>query len=53
MTYGVGHDPIGVTIADFNNDHALDIAVGNRDDQTVSILLGDGTEPLAQKRWWN
>lgn len=39
---GVGTKPQGLAVADFNGDTHLDIAVGNTDDWTATILLGDG-----------
>jgi hypothetical protein len=36
----VGHAPFSVAVGDFNSDGALDLAVANRDDSTVSVLLG-------------
>ncbi len=36
-----------MAVADFNGDGNLDIATGNRDDDTVSVLLGDGTGAFA------
>jgi hypothetical protein len=41
-TLTVGQEPHSVVTADFNNDGHLDLAVTNRTDGTVSILLGDG-----------
>jgi hypothetical protein len=38
----VGQEPHTVIAADFNKDGHLDLAVTNRTDATVSILLGDG-----------
>jgi hypothetical protein len=38
----VGKAPYPIAIADVNNDGKLDIIVGNMDDGTVSVLLGDG-----------
>jgi len=40
--YGAGNGPSSVAVADFNGDGILDLAVVNRDDGTVSILLGNG-----------
>ena len=41
-TVTVGNEPHSVVTADFNKDGHLDLAVTNRTDGTVSILLGDG-----------
>lgn len=38
----VGRAPAPIAIADVNRDGKLDIIVGNMDDGTVSVLLGDG-----------
>jgi hypothetical protein len=38
----VGANPSGVAAGLFNNDDALDLAVTNKNDGTVSILLNDG-----------
>lgn len=44
-TINVGNSPCSVIIGDFNRDGKPDLAVANRTDSTVSILLGvgDGT----------
>jgi type II secretory pathway component GspD/PulD (secretin) len=39
---GVGHAPSGVAVADFNGDGYPDLAVTNQNDNSVSILLGNG-----------
>ncbi len=39
---GVGVSPSAITTADFNADGNVDLAVTNRADNTVSILLGNG-----------
>jgi len=39
----VGAEPHSVITPDFNKDGHLDMAVSNRTDGTVSMLLGDGT----------
>ena len=41
-TLTVGVEPHSVLAMDFNKDGHLDLAVSNRTDATVSILLGDG-----------
>lgn len=41
-SYQVGQGPYGVITGDFNEDGHLDIAVANKTDNTVSILLGNG-----------
>ena len=38
----VGQNPTGVTVADFNADGKLDLAVANTYSNTVSVLLGTG-----------
>lgn len=40
--YAAGNGPSSVAVADFNGDGILDLAVANRVDDTVSILLGNG-----------
>jgi hypothetical protein len=40
--YVVGANPITLIAADFNGDGHTDLAVANADDNTVSILLGNG-----------
>ncbi|MBE9041368.1 VCBS repeat-containing protein, partial [Oscillatoriales cyanobacterium LEGE 11467] len=40
--FGVGNSPISVKVGDFNGDGLSDLVVGNRDANTLSILLGDG-----------
>jgi len=37
-----GTAPFGMVAADFNGDGILDLAVANNDDNTVSIVLGNG-----------
>jgi hypothetical protein len=39
----VGNKPNGMVTTDFNADGAPDVAVANRMDSSVTILLGDGT----------
>lgn len=40
--YAVGDGPIGVATGDFNRDGALDLAVANSIDKSVSVLLRSG-----------
>src|SRR5262245_52193177 len=42
VAYSVGTGPYAVVVADFNGDNLPDLAVTNRPDGTVSILLGNG-----------
>jgi hypothetical protein len=42
-----GSSPHGVVAGDFNHDGRLDFAVANLDDNTVSILLQNGTVSLS------
>jgi len=40
--FATGRGPASVAVGDFNGDGHLDLAVANRDDDSVSILLGQG-----------
>jgi hypothetical protein len=42
QTPATGADPMGIATADFNGDGIPDLAVTNRNDGTVTILLGKG-----------
>ena len=37
--FAVGQDPVAVTALDFNNDAQLDLAIANKTDNSISILL--------------
>lgn len=43
--YAVGHDPLALALADFNNDAKPDLASANQSDDALSVRLnlGDGT----------
>lgn len=43
----VGNDPLGLTVADFNGDGRLDIAVTNSADNTLTIFLQKGDSATA------
>ena len=38
-----GNQPTGIVAGDFNGDGNLDLATGTNSNQTLSVLLGDGT----------
>ena len=40
--FKVGDEPMSVAVGDFNGDGIPDLAVANRDDDNVSVLLGKG-----------
>lgn len=40
---GIGADPSGIAAGDFNSDGFADLAVANTGDDTVTVLLGDGS----------
>jgi hypothetical protein len=42
VNYPVGNNPYSVAIGDFNGDGKLDLAVANKNDNSLSILLGNG-----------
>jgi hypothetical protein len=46
--YEVGDRPFGVTVADFNNDGALDLAVTVHEESRCAILLNDGSGGFAE-----
>ncbi len=39
----VGLDPSSVAVGDFNGDGRLDLTIANSSDNTITVLLGDGT----------
>ncbi len=43
VTYRVGLEPESVAIGDLNGDGEADLAVANHDDNTVSVLLNEGS----------
>ena len=43
--YTVGLNPNATAVGDFNGDGKADLAVANRNSNTVSILLGNGDAP--------
>jgi hypothetical protein len=45
-SYSFGNRPVGLALADFNNDGRLDIAVGNDSGNYVNVLLGNDSQPL-------
>ena len=54
--FPVGTVPDSVAVGDFNGDGAPDLAIANVGDDTVTVLLGDGTAhspqpPAAHFRW--
>ena len=48
-SFPTGGSPNGVAVGDFNGDGKLDLAIANKGDNTVSILLGDGKGGFAAK----
>lgn len=38
-----GNEPAGIVAGDFNGDGNLDLALATNDNETLSVLLGDGT----------
>ena len=46
---GVGNQPVGIAVADFNRDGRLDVAVANEGDNTISILLSRPDGSFAPK----
>lgn len=48
-SYDTGGGAWGVAAADFDRDGLLDLAVANRSDNTVSVVLGNGTGSFRSK----
>src|SRR5262249_33289001 len=42
VNYPVGQFPVSVAVGDFNADGKLDLVTANRNEGTVSVLLGNG-----------
>lgn len=42
VDYEVGNTPTSIAVVDLNNDQKVDLAVANGEDNSVSILLGNG-----------
>ena len=43
VQFTVGAGPVSIILEDFNKDTFLDVATANRDDNTASVLLGNGS----------
>ena len=41
--FAVGVNPASLTVGDFNGDGSQDLAVANNDDNTITLLLGNGS----------
>ena len=46
--FTVGLDPVAASLGDFNGDGKTDLVVANNDDDSVTILLGDGAGGFTQ-----
>jgi len=47
--YATGVSPWSAALGDLNGDHKLDLVTANRDDNTISVLLGQGHGTFATK----
>ncbi|MGF7183657.1 FG-GAP-like repeat-containing protein [Tunturiibacter psychrotolerans] len=52
VSYSVGHQPNGVVTGDFNGDGIPDLVVANQNDNTISVLLGNGDGTFRQQTIW-
>lgn len=52
VRYFTGYDshPHSVVVADFNNDHLLDIAVANKGTHNIGVFLGLGNKRFSEQR---
>ncbi len=51
--FTVGENPVAIAVGDFNGDGVQDLAVGNYNDNTVSVLLGNGLGGFAPSVTFN
>jgi alpha-tubulin suppressor-like RCC1 family protein len=49
VDYATGTQPLSVAVGDFNGDGKQDLATANNNDDTLSVLLGDGSGGFAAK----
>jgi hypothetical protein len=52
VSYSAGHQPTGVATGDFNGDGIPDLVVANENDNTISVLLGNGDGTFRQQTIW-
>ena len=50
MSFGTGSNPYSVAIADFNGDGKSDLVTADHDDNTASVLLGNGNGTFKAKQ---
>ncbi|CAF0928480.1 unnamed protein product [Rotaria sordida] len=53
VSTGGSSDPYTIAVGDFNNDHNLDMAVGNSGSDQVSVFLGYGTSTFASQKLYS
>jgi len=46
--FAAGIKPVAIVVADFNGDGKADLAIANQNDDTVSVLLGNGDASFIQ-----